>query len=101
MTFDLNAARARRLEAKGDKFAFVIDGEEFSLPTELPVEALDEMKALDNSDLKGVVSTIMGDAEAAGRLFAHKLSVQDLAALMEAWRKETGASVGEDSTSAS
>jgi hypothetical protein len=100
MAFDVNAARAQRLEAHGATFDFTVDGENFSLPTELAVEALDKMKVLDGSDLKGIVGVVMGDADAAARLFTHKLSVQDLRALMDAWRTETGASVGEDLPSA-
>ncbi|WP_035800375.1 hypothetical protein [Kitasatospora mediocidica] len=101
MVFDVNAARAQRLEAHGDAFHFTLDGEEFSLPTELDVDVLDTIKTLDESDLKGVLGAIVGDAGAAERLFAHKLSVQDVKAIMTAWREETGAGVGEDSTSAS
>jgi hypothetical protein len=100
MVFDVNAARAQRLEAHGDHFTFSVDGEEFSLPSELDVNALDQMQKLDNGDLKGVLGVIMGDSVAVERLFTHKLSVQDLKAIMNAWREETGASMGEGSPSA-
>ncbi|TQF03933.1 hypothetical protein E6W39_18965 [Kitasatospora acidiphila] len=101
MVFDINAARAQRLEAHGASFEFTIDGETFALPTELDVSALSSMKTLDQSDLKGVLGVVMGDAAAVERLFTHKLSVQDIRALLDAWRAETGASVGEGSPSAS
>lgn len=101
MAFDVNAARAQRLEAHGDKFVFTIDGEEFSLPTELDVSSLEAMRAVDDGDLKGILTVIVGDADAVARLFGHKLSVQDVKAIMTAWREETGASVGEGSPSAS
>ncbi|MEU7096053.1 hypothetical protein [Kitasatospora aureofaciens] len=101
MVFDVNAARAQRLEAHGASFPFVVDGEEFSLPTELGIDALEKMKGLDQSDLRGVLATVMGDADAAQRLFAHKLSVQDVRALIDAWREATGVSMGEGSPSAS
>ena len=101
MTFDVNAARAQRLEAHGAAFEFTVDGESFSLPTELAVDALGKMASLEASDLKGVVSTVMGDAAAAERLFSHSLSVQDVKAVLDAWRSETGVSVGEGSPSVS
>lgn len=101
MAFNVNTARAQRLEAHGEKFAFTVDEEEFSLPTELDVNALDAMKEVGDSDLKGILGVVMGDPDAVTRLFAHKLSVQDVKAIMNAWRDETGASVGEGSPSAS
>jgi hypothetical protein len=101
MVFDVNAARAQRLEAHGASFDFVLDGESFSLPTELDVTALEKMKSLDETDLRGVLGAVMGDASAVERLFAHKLSVQDVKAVLDAWRAATGASVGEGSPSAS
>lgn len=100
MAFDVNAARAQRLEAHGATFDFAVDGETFSLPTELDVDAPDKMAKLDQSDIKGLLRVLMADDTAADKLFAHKLSVQDLRAVMDAWRDATGASVGEDSPSA-
>ena len=35
--YDVNAARAQRLEALGERWEFELDGEAFSLPTELEV----------------------------------------------------------------
>jgi hypothetical protein len=100
MAFDLNAARAQRLEARGERFSFTVDGEDFSLPTELDITALDKMKALDQSDVKGVLGVLMDDPAAVERLLTHKLSLQDFKALLDAWREETGAGVGEGSPSA-
>lgn len=101
MAYDVNAARAQRIEAHGASFDFTLDGENFSFPTELDITALESMKALDSGDLKGLIAAIMQDADAAARLFTHKLSVQDLKGLMAAWKNDTGVSVGEDSPSAS
>jgi len=100
MAFDVNAARAQRLEANGEKFEFVIDGETFNFPTELPVDVLETMANAGN-DLKQIVSAVMNDVDASTRFFAHKVSVQDVRAILDAWRSETGASVGEDSPSVS
>jgi hypothetical protein len=101
MVFDVNAARAQRLEAKGDAFHFTVDGDDFALPTELDVTSLDRLKSLDEGDLKGVLTVVMGDSDSVERLFSHRLSVRDVKALLTAWREETGASVGEDSPSES
>jgi hypothetical protein len=101
MTFNVNVARAQRLEAKGENFYFEVDGEKFSLPTELDVDLLAKLKDTDQSDIKALLAVLMGSKKDSDRLFRHKLSVQDCHAITTAWREETGASVGEDSASAS
>ena len=66
-------------------------------------EAADVLETMANAgnDLKQIVSAVMNDVDASTRFFAHKVSVQDVRAILDAWRSETGASVGEDSPSVS
>ena len=61
-TFDLDAARARRLEASGDRLTFRFGGDEFSvLPlSELSVSFLD---ALSENDTSAMLRMLLGDEQ--------------------------------------
>lgn len=96
--YDVNAARAQRLEATGERWEFELDGEVFSLPTELPREAVGALAALDPSDLDGLLATLLGE-EGFKRFSEHSTSVQDIQALLEAYGRDTGMTVGESSAS--
>ena len=96
--YNVNAARAQRLEALGERWEFELDGETFSLPTELPREAVNRLAALDPSDLDGLLQVLLGD-EQVKRLDEHQLSIQDIQALLEAYGRDTGMSLGESSAS--
>lgn len=96
--YNVNAARAQRLESLGERWEFEVDGELFSLPTELPREAVRELAALDSADLDGLIMLLLGD-EQFKRLAEHAMSVQDIQALLEAYGRDTGMTLGESSAS--
>ena len=96
--YDVNAARAQRLEALGERWQFELDGEVFSLPTELPRESVPRLSTLDEGDLDGLLVLLLGD-EQFERFGRHQTSVQDVQALLEAYGRETGMSLGESPAS--
>lgn len=96
--YDVNAVRAQRLEALGERWEFELDGEVFSLPTELPRQAVRELSALDPADLDGLLVLLLGE-EQFKRFGAHESSVQDVQALLEAYGRDTGMALGESSAS--
>jgi hypothetical protein len=96
--YDVNAARAQRLEALGERWEFELDGDTFSLPTELPRDAVSRLAALDPADLDGLLQVLLGD-EQFKRLDDHSLSVQDVQSLLEAYGRDTGMALGESSAS--
>lgn len=100
MSFNVNAARAQRIEARGDKWLFEVDSEKFSIPTELKRSTLRRLRDAKGEDLDELLKILLGEGQAA-RLDKHDLSAQDIAAIMKAYGADTGASVGEDSGSAS
>jgi len=96
--YDVNAARAQRLEATGERWEFELDGDVFTLPTELPRDAVPALAALDGSDLDGLLALLLGD-EQFKRFGEHSTSLQDIQALLEAYARDTGMSLGESSAS--
>lgn len=96
--YNVNAARAQRLEALGERWEFEVDGELFSLPTELPRDAVGKLAGLDPSDLDGLLTVLLGE-EQLKRLDQHTLSVQDIQAVLEAYGQDTGMALGESSAS--
>ena len=94
----VNAARAQRLEALGERWEFELDGEVFGLPTELPRDAVRQLAELDPADLDGLLSLLLGE-EQFKRFVEHSTTVQDIQALLEAYARDTGASLGESSAS--
>jgi hypothetical protein len=96
--YNVNAVRAQRLEALGERWEFELDGEAFSLPTELPRDAVNKLTELDGSDLDGLLGVLLGE-EQLKRLGEHEVSVQDIQALLEAYGKDTGMALGESSAS--
>jgi len=98
--YNVNAARAQRLEALGERWEFELDGESFTLPTELPRDAVAKLAGLDPSDLDGLLLVLLGD-EQFKRLDEHSVSVQDVQALLEAYGRDTGMALGESSASTS
>ena len=75
-TFDLDAARARRLEASGDRLKFTFGGDEFTvLPlSELGVGFLD---ALSDNNTAGMLRMLLGD-EQFDRFMAKEPRVGDV-----------------------
>ncbi|MEU5973618.1 hypothetical protein [Streptomyces sp. NPDC047315] len=92
--FDVNAARAQRLEARGRTWSFDLDGETFTLPTELSRATAKALRKLDDNDVDGLLALLMGDEQFA-RFEEYELSMQDVAAVLEAYGKETGLGLGE------
>jgi hypothetical protein len=96
--YDVNAARAQRLEALGERWEFELDGQVFSLPIELPRQAVADLGRLDPSDLDGLLVLLLGDDQFK-RFGEHVTTVQDVQALLEAYGQGTGMSLGESSAS--
>ncbi|MEU9603014.1 hypothetical protein [Streptomyces sp. NPDC048057] len=92
--FDVNAARAQRLEARGRTWSFDLDGEAFTLPTELSRATAKALRKLDDNDVDGLLALLMGEEQFA-RFEEYDLSMQDVAAVLEAYGKETGLGLGE------
>jgi len=93
-TFNVNAARAQRLETLGREWKFELDGVVYILPTEFPRSMAKKMQQLDNEDVDGLLELLLGP-EQFEQFAQHDVSVQDVAALLEAYGSETGLSLGE------
>lgn len=93
-TFNVNAARAQRLEALGQAWSFELDGELFELPTELSRQTARALRALDDDDVDGLLELLMGEKQFA-RFNEHEVTMQDVQAILEAYGKETGLGLGE------
>lgn len=94
-TFDVNAARAQRLEALGRDWAFALDGDTFALPTELSRTTARKLRDLDDNDVDGLLRLLLGERQFT-RFEQHDVTMQDIAAILEAYGKETGLGLGED-----
>ncbi|WP_314223360.1 hypothetical protein [Streptomyces zaehneri] len=92
--FDVNAARAQRLEALGRTWSFELDDESFTLPTELTRATAKALRELDDNDVDGLLGLLMGEQQFA-RFELHEVTMQDIAAILEAYGKETGLGLGE------
>ncbi|MBV7697011.1 hypothetical protein [Streptomyces sp. TRM70350] len=92
--FDVNAARAQRLEALGRTWSFDLDDETFTLPTELTRATARALRGLDDNDVDGLLRLLMGEQQFA-RFEQHEVTMQDIAAILEAYGKETGLGLGE------
>lgn len=92
--FDVNAARAQRLEALGRTWSFEPDDESFTLPTELTRATAKALRELDDNDVDGLLELLMGEQQFA-RFERHEVTMQDIAAILEAYGKETGLGLGE------
>ena len=92
--FDVNAARAQRLEALGRDWSFNLDGDRFTLPTELTRTTARKLRDLDDNDVDGLLRLLLGEEQFA-RFERHDVTMQDIAAILEAYGKETGLGLGE------
>ncbi|GHF48092.1 MULTISPECIES: hypothetical protein [Streptomyces] len=93
--FDVNAARAQRLEAHGRSWSFSLDGDTFELPTEIGHRTARALRELDDNDVDGLLGLLLGKEQFA-RFVEHDVTMQDIAAILEAYGKETGLGLGED-----
>ncbi|WP_435108939.1 hypothetical protein [Nocardiopsis synnemataformans] len=96
--FNVNAARAQRLEALGQHWEFELDDEVYRLPTELPRQAASRLAELGPSDLDGLLQVLLGEDQFV-RFAKHDVSVQDVQAILAAYGAQTGMSLGEGSPS--
>lgn len=98
MTYDIDAERARRLEAVGgEHWPVKLGGKIYNLPREIPWELgerLDELQAKPGADGIRDILTILLGKQATSFPFS-RLSPQDLAALLNSYMTEIGASLGE------
>ncbi|MFI8941150.1 hypothetical protein [Streptomyces syringium] len=93
--FDVNAARAQRMEAHGKSWSFQLDGDTFELPTEIGHRTARALRDLDDHDVDGLLGLLLGEKQF--KLFlGHDVTMQDIAAILEAYGKETGLGLGED-----
>jgi hypothetical protein len=92
--FNVNAARAQRLEALGHTWSFELDDDTFTLPTELSRTTAKALRKLDDNDVDGLLRLLLGEQQFA-RFEQHDLTMQDIAAVLEAYGKETGLGLGE------
>ncbi|MFB6620588.1 hypothetical protein ACIGFK_38225 [Streptomyces sp. NPDC085524] len=92
--FDVNAARAQRLEAHGRSWSFELDGETYTLPTELSRATAKGLRKLDDNDVDGLLRLLLGEKQFA-RFEEHDVTMQDVAAILEAYGKESGLGLGE------
>lgn len=109
---DLDAARAARREAEQDPPVIVLDGEDFTLPIELPFEIAgdlgklfaakgdkDKLAELAGQVVPLIVKGLLGDDH--DRFMEHRPSFDDLIVLLEGMAVAYGlADVGESSASA-
>ncbi|WP_420034363.1 hypothetical protein ACN2WE_19195 [Streptomyces sp. cg28] len=93
--FDVNAARAQRLEALGRAWTFELDGDTFELPTELNRSVARKLRDLDDNDVDGLFHILLGESQFE-RFERHDITMQDIAAVLDAYGKETGLGLGED-----
>lgn len=93
-TFDVNAARAQRIEATGRAWSFTLDDETFELPTELTRTTARSLRELDDNDVDGLLELLLGKEQFA-RFARMDMTMQDIAAILETYGKETGLGLGE------
>jgi hypothetical protein len=92
--FNVQAARAQRLEALGRTWSFDLDGDVFDLPTELSRTTAKALRRLDDNDIDGLLRLLLGERQFE-RFNQHDITMQDVAAILEAYGKETGLGLGE------
>ncbi|WP_336319444.1 hypothetical protein [Streptomyces lavendofoliae] len=93
-SFNVNAARAQRLEALGRAWTFELDDQSFQLPTELTRATARKLRELDDNDVDGLLRLLLGEQQYA-RFDRLEVTMQDIAAILEAYGKETGLGLGE------
>lgn len=92
--FNVNAARAQRLEALGKEWEFEVDTDVFRLPTEFPRSIAKQIASLEDNDIDGLLALLLGP-EQFERFCKYDVSVQDVSAILEAYGSETGMTLGE------
>ncbi|MCT4355834.1 hypothetical protein M5362_22085 [Streptomyces sp. Je 1-79] len=93
-SFNVNAARAQRMEALGKSWSFDLDDDTFELPTELTRATAKALRGLADDDVDGLLKLLMGEKQFA-RFEQHSVTMQDIAAILNAYGQETGLALGE------
>ena len=83
-----------RLEALGRTWSFELDTESYTLPTELTRATAKALRKLDDNDVDGLLRLLLGEKQFT-RFEQHEVTMQDIAAILEAYGKETGLGLGE------
>jgi hypothetical protein len=96
--YDVNAERARRLEAAGGEHVPIkLDGTVYKLPREIPLELaerVEELKASSGADgIREILAIVLG--EQAEEFPFSRLSAPDLAGVLNHYLAELGTSLGE------
>lgn len=94
--YNINAAREKRQKAHGDSWSFQLDDKTYTLPTELPRETAKALRKLDDHDVDGLLRLLLG-ADQYRYFEQHQITMQDIAALLEAYGKATGLGLGDQS----
>ncbi|MDQ1038761.1 hypothetical protein QFZ75_005177 [Streptomyces sp. V3I8] len=92
--FNVNAARAQRLETVGKDWEFEVDEDVFRLPTEFSRNVAKQIATLEDNDIDGLLALLLGP-EQFERFCKYDTSVQDVSAILEAYGSETGMTLGE------
>jgi len=87
--YDVNAARNQRREKTGDTWKFRLDGDLFELPVELARDTARQLRQLDDHDVDGLLKLLMGEQQFK-QFLLHEVTMQDIAALLEAFGRDTG-----------
>ena len=97
--YNVNAARAQRLEALGERWEFEVDGELFGLADRAAPRRRAEAGRRWTRPIWTDCSRLLLGEEQFKRLDEHAMSVQDIQALLEAYGRDTGMTLGESSAS--
>lgn len=87
--YDVNAARAARNRARDRAWPFTLDGQRYTLPVELSRATAKALRKLDDNDVDGLLALLLGPEQYA-RFEQHDITMQDIAALLEAYGAATG-----------
>lgn len=94
---DLDKARAARAESQGDPVTVTLGGEQFVLPSEMPMPFV---WALEDGDVRAAVQALVG-GEQWPAFLATRPSDDDLAELLKQASRAYGVDSGEDEASPS
>lgn len=88
--YDINEARAARRDQGPDAWPFRLDGRTYYLPTELTRDAARALRKLDDNDLDGLLRILLGASQYNAFTRSGDVTVNDIAALLEAYGQATG-----------
>lgn len=89
MTYDVNKARDQRRKDKPAVWSFKVDGQSYTFPRELSREMARTLRTLADTDVDGLLKLLLG-VNQYQRFERHDLTMEDIAALLEAYGEETG-----------